>query len=104
MKSINFTCFKEKLLSGEKKQTIRCLFIPHYEEGEIVQIKFEKEPLFKAMITQIYPRKLRDITDYEAISDGFKDKKDCLLKIMEMNKINSVFRYCFIIHFRRVEF
>ena len=102
MKSINFTVKKRELVMGLKKQTIRCLFIPNYEIGEIVKINFKKKLLFHAKIERIYPKLMKDITEKEAILDGFSNLLDCQKKLLELNKIKSLNRYCFIIGFEPI--
>ena len=102
MKSINFTVKKGALLSGKKKQTIRCLFIPTYEIGEIVKICFNKYELFQAKIEKIYPKLMKDITEKEALLDGFSNLLGCQKKLLELNHIKTLNRYCFIIRFRAV--
>lgn len=102
MKSLNFTVLKEKLISGEKTQTIRCLFIPPFVEGEIIGIRFRKKLIFHAKITEIYPKKLNEITYEESIRDGFNSPYDCIKDLMEINNLKHANRYCFIIRFKKV--
>lgn len=101
MKSILFTHFKDKLLDRSKQQTFRCIFIPTYEIGEVVDIKFKennvKTSLFEAKITNIYPKKIRDVTLREAQADGFNSIEDFRKGIMEINKIKSLDRWGFLI-------
>lgn len=87
---------------GLKKQTIRSLFIPNYEVGEIVKINFKKKLLFHAKIERIYPKLMKDINEKEAILDGFSNVLDCQKKLLELNKIKSLNRYCFIIRFEPI--
>lgn len=90
-KAISFTLLKEKLLDRSKQQTMRMLFMPTYIEKEIVAIIFkdkitkEKEFLFLVEITEIYPKKLRDITLQEAQLDGFTSIPECQECLMELN-------------------
>lgn len=99
MKSINFTLLKERLLSGEKTQTIRCIYIPFYEKNETVLLKFKGDPILEAKITEYYPKKLKEITKEEAIRDGFKNRDECIKGLKEINRIKSAEHYCFIIRF-----
>ena len=89
-------------MTGRKKQTIRCLFIPTYEVGEIIKINFKKKLLFQAKIERIYPKLMKDITDKEAILDGFSNVLDCQKALLEINNIKSLNRYCFIIGFEPI--
>ena len=102
LKSINFTVKKKELVMGLKKQTIRCLFIPNYEVGEIIKINFKKKLLFHAKIERIYPKLMKDITEKESILDGFSNVLDCQKKLLEINHIKSLNRYCFIIGFEPI--
>ena len=54
-KSLNFTMLEDKLRSKEKDQTYRVLFIPNFEEGEIIAITFKKEVLYLAKVLTIIP-------------------------------------------------
>ena len=107
MKSILFTCFKDKLLDGTKFQTFRCLFIPTYEIGDIVKIMFKenniKELLFHAEIVYLYPQKIRNLTNMEAKADGFENDEEFKKKIMELNNIKSVNRWGFVIGFKKIK-
>jgi len=102
MKSLNFTKLKKKLVSGEKQQTIRCIFIPTFEENEVIQIKFKKKPLFQAKITEIYPKKVNEINQKEAIADGFENIDDCIKCLLEINNLKSSNHFCFIIKFKPI--
>lgn len=95
---------KDKLLSREKKQTFRTTFIPTYDFGEIVHIKYKKEIIFDAKITNIYPKQIRDITLEEAQRDGFDSIKEFQKKIMELNKIKSLNHWGFIIQFYKLDY
>lgn len=99
MKSINFTLLKDKLLTGEKTQTIRCIYIPFYKENEKVLLKFKGDPILEAKITDYYPKKLKEITEEEAVRDGFESKEECIKGLKEINGIKSEEHYCFIIRF-----
>lgn len=103
MKSINFTMLKDKLLDGSKRQTIRTIFIPKYVEGEIVQIKFCKEPLFKAIIEYIQPFQLKNLDCYIAINDGFNNLDDMRRGLMTLNKGLKLEHWVFLIKFKRVD-
>jgi hypothetical protein len=105
MKSIAFTVFRDKLLSGEKEQTCRALFIPQYVIGEIVKIDFKangrRETLFHAKITEIYPKQIKDFTYREAIMDGFESILDFQKGIMKINSLKSFQNWTFIIRFKK---
>ena len=103
MKSLKFTYLKELLLDGSKTTTIRCLFIPNFGEDEIIAIKFQDEVLFPAEVVSVVPKRLSEITDEDAIKDGFKNREEAMKKIMALNKIKDKQRFCFIITFMRVD-
>jgi len=96
---------KEKLLDGTKTQTYRVLFIPTYEIREIVKIDYKenssRETLFLAIIKEIYPKQIRDLTLEEANLDGFDSIKNFQEGIMKINKIKSMNRWGFVIRFKK---
>lgn len=108
MKSITFTVLKDKLISGEKDQTTRVTFVPTFIEGEIVRIVFKengtKEELFKVRITDIYTKRLKDLTEEEAIRDGFSSLKEFLQELEKLNGLRGDYdeRYCFVIRFKKL--
>lgn len=107
MKSILFTVLKDKLLSGEKDQTYRLIYIPKYIISEEVNIDFKdnglRETLFQAVITDLYPRQMKDLTLEEAHHDGFLSIKDFKTKLIEMHNIkkNAELHWGFIIRFKK---
>ncbi|HEC92904.1 MAG TPA: hypothetical protein ENI51_07950 [Candidatus Atribacteria bacterium] len=103
MKSLNFSLLKEKLLNNEKNQTIRCKFIPQFKIGEIIKITYQKEFLFYAIITHIYPKQLKDINNDEAKRDGFESKIECIKALKKLNNIKDLDHWCFIIRFKRIK-
>lgn len=103
MKSILFTVLREKLESREKKQTYRCTFIPKYEVGEIVMLRFKKddvkEDLYPVKIMKMYPRQLKDFTLEEARLDGFESIEEFQKEIIKLNKV-KLNQWGFIIRFK----
>lgn len=102
-KSLNFTLMKEKLLDGSKTQTYRTNFIPTYECGEIIAIKFKKEFLFLAKVWNLYPKQIKNLDIEEAKRDGFLSIEDFQDKIMELNKIKSMNHWGFITIFEKIK-
>jgi uncharacterized protein YqfB (UPF0267 family) len=95
-KSLSFTILKEKLLSKEKTQSIRALYIPTYEIGEKIALVFKsenkkKEFLYFVKIEYIEPIRLCDISEKIAKRDGFNTIEECQQCIMKLNhcKINQ---------------
>lgn len=108
LKSILFTHFRDKLLSGEKTQTTRAIMVPRYEENsEEVFLDFKyldtllRERLFIARILEIYPKRVKDYTLAEAKADGFKTVKAYREGIMTINNLPSKNIWTFIIPFER---
>lgn len=108
MKSILFTHFRDKLLSGEKTQTTRAIMIPKYEENkEEVYLDYKyldtllRERLYIARILEIYPKRIKDYTLAEAKADGFTSVKEYQMGIMEINKLDNINFWTFIIPFER---
>ena len=85
MKSLNFTLLEEELRSYKKKQTYRCIFIPNFYPGEIIQLKFKGKELYQAKVLEVYPKQLKDITLKEAKEDGFNSVKEMQKGIMKLN-------------------
>ena len=100
MKSINFSVLKEKLLDRSKTQTIRCTYLPKYKIGEVIQIKFNKEPIFEAKIIDLYPKQLKDLTLEEANRDGFDSVQALWDVLEELNGIKDLDLWCFVIRFK----
>lgn len=97
-KGIPFTVLKEKLLSKEKKQTMRMIYMPSYAENDIVAIvwkeKGEKpEALYLVMVLWIIFKKLKDIDKYDAQKDGFNSIEECQKKLLELNKGKTLEHY-----------
>jgi hypothetical protein len=75
--------FKQKILNGEKTQTLRlyrpgCIY-EEFKKGDIVKVTFQKsENLGEAEITEIYKKKIKDLTEDEIKADGFDSKEELL--------------------------
>lgn len=110
MKSILFTHLKDKLLDETKDQTYRVLFIPTYEIGEIVEIKFKTifevicyETLYLAEIKDVYPKQIKDVSLEEAKRDGFESVEEFQRLVMKINRVKSKNRWGFIIRFKKIK-
>ncbi|MEM0371619.1 MAG: ASCH domain-containing protein [Ignisphaera sp.] len=78
-----------KILSGEKTTTIR--LSTNLREGDIVEVYVGHVRIGKALIKRIYRKKLKDLSDEEIRSDGFKSIEDLiksLAKIYGSRRIN----------------
>jgi len=62
-----------------------------------------KEHLFNACILSIKFKRIKELTEEEAILDGFKDTKTAIKKVMEINNIKNENRWCYITRFRRTD-
>ncbi len=90
-KSLTFTVLKKKLLSKEKKQTYRMLYIPTYRIGETIALSFKdketdlKEFLYLVKITEIIPKQVKDLTLEDAKLDGFENVAEFQECVMDLN-------------------
>ncbi|MEM4717812.1 MAG: ASCH domain-containing protein [Desulfurococcaceae archaeon] len=72
----------EKLLSGQKKATIRKgIYRPKYEE---IIIHAGGRPVAKARITRVYYKKLRELCEYEAKIEGYDNVDDLIRELREV--------------------
>ena len=96
MKSINFTIESHfpLLINGKKDQTIRMLFIPDYFVNDKVKIVARKKipgsknldrVLFIALVTEIFPIQMKEITLEIARRDGFETINECKEKLAILN-------------------
>jgi len=70
----------EDLLSGKKRATIRKgIVVPKYKE---MIVHGGGRPVAKIRINRVYYKKLKDLSDSDAIKDGFRNKSE-LLKALE---------------------
>lgn len=108
-KSINFTVLKDKLLKCQKKQTFRTIYIPTFDVGETVAITFrdikggKKEFLYFVKITEIFPKKIKELDLKDARLDGFDSVREFQDTVMKLNKITNTDHYGFIIRWRLVK-
>lgn len=85
-KTLNFTkIYKEKILSGKKSSTVRLRTT--LKRGEVVDIIVGGERIGKAKILNVKKLSLKDLTNKDAVRDGFKDKKS-LLKALKRHYSN----------------
>ena len=78
---ISFSLFKDKLLSGEKCQTIRKPRKRPLKVGDILYVYWklrtkEREFLGTTRIVKIERKKLWQITNEDAVKDGFKNLEE----------------------------
>lgn len=89
MVAINFSVFKDKILNGSKRQTIRLLnkkWCRVFDKTELCytvmlqlywrQRSKESELLMEIELRSLFPKKLNQITEKEAFDDGFKSLEE----------------------------
>lgn len=108
MKSLKFTHLHDKLVNRKKFRTFRTLNVPRYRIKEMIKIDFEfkkelgwsenrRTTLYVGKITNIYPKRISDVSEQEAREDGFDSLKSFIKGIMEMNNIKFVDHWGFFI-------
>jgi len=116
MKSINFTVESHfpLLINGKKDQTIRMLFVPDFIVNDKVKIvarrrKPNKEKidqiLFIALVTEIFPVQMKEITLEIARRDGFNTIIECKKKLALLNSKDMVrfdLLWGFVIRFKKI--
>ena len=74
--------YLDKLLTGEKKSTIRLgMYVPKYHE---VIIHSGGKPICIAKITRVTYKKIKDLTDEDAVRDGFGNLKALLNELKKI--------------------
>jgi len=89
---ISFSVLRKKIVSGEKKQTIRLLrtqwkrVLAQFTAGKKIDLQLywksrtpQRALLREEPLKNIYPKYLREITEQEAKQDGFSDLTSLLL-------------------------
>ncbi len=78
MKSINFDEeYVGLILSGKKKSTVR-KGIKSYEMGKVVYLTASSKPFAKAKVTKAVVKRVKELSDEDAIKDGFKSKEELI--------------------------
>ncbi len=73
--------FREDILSGRKRITIRLPGKKRFKEGEAVRIDCGDKIIGKAVIKKVYRKKIKELTEEEIRKDGLKDRNE-LIKIL----------------------
>jgi len=108
MKSILFTVLEDKLLSRKKVQTYRTNFIPKYEIGEIVMLRFKykdgtRKDLYPVKITEVFPKQIKELSYKDAILDGFESRTEFVKEIIRLNNIKSENQWGFITRWKEYQ-
>ncbi|HEX54747.1 MAG: ASCH domain-containing protein [Candidatus Altiarchaeales archaeon] len=76
-KRLNFRKrYKDKILSGMKKATIRLGRVKKYGIGDVVDIYAGDEKISSAVISKIRYLKFKELTREDVMKDGFKSKSE----------------------------
>ncbi|MCD6196101.1 MAG: ASCH domain-containing protein [Staphylothermus sp.] len=71
--------YVEDILTGKKKATIRKgIVIPKYEE---IIVHGGGKPVAKIKVTKVTHKKLNELTNEDALKDGFKNKKELIKEL-----------------------
>ncbi|WP_456482406.1 ASCH domain-containing protein [Methanopyrus sp.] len=70
--------YKDKLLRGEKRATIRVGRVPGARPGKVVYIHCGGYVYGKVRITDVRTKRVRDLTDEDAKLDGFENREELL--------------------------
>ena len=82
---LRFTKLINKVRSGEKRQTIRLPRKNPIKIGDTLQV-YVLEKLGEAKVKKIETKRWVDITEEDAILDGFDSLSQCLFILQEMHK------------------
>jgi len=103
MKHLQFlNRYKNALLSGEKKITIR-ITKPNLRKGDIFIAHCGGKVIGKFKVIDVYTKKLKDITDDEARLDGFSSKEELIRQLKGHYKNLNEDREVVVIRFEPVE-
>lgn len=93
--------YAEKLLKGEKKTTIRKGVVkPKYNE---LIVHAGGRPIAKVRITNVYHKKLKELSDYEAKLDGYESLDELLKDLRSVYGDLSKDDYVTVIEFEVVQ-
>jgi len=94
--------YKNALLSGEKRVTIR-ITKPNLRKGDIFIAHCGGKVIGKFKVTDVYVKKLRDITDEEAKLDGFSSKEELIRELKNYYKNLNEDKEVVVIRFEPIE-
>ncbi|MGC9079912.1 MAG: ASCH domain-containing protein [Nanopusillaceae archaeon] len=97
-----FGRFTEDILSGKKNLTIR-ISKPNLRVGDIFILHAGGKVIGKFRVKNIYTKKLYQITDDEAIRDGYNNKEELIREIKKIYKGIKDEKEIVIIEFEPVE-
>ncbi|WP_456327717.1 ASCH domain-containing protein [Archaeoglobus sp.] len=78
MERINFDAeYVESIIQGKKITTVR-KGVKSYPVGRIVELTVNYKPFAKAKVKKVVVKRVKELTDEDAIRDGFESKEDLL--------------------------
>ncbi|ADB58139.1 ASCH domain-containing protein [Archaeoglobus profundus] len=78
MERINFDAeYVESIIQGKKITTVR-KGVKSYPVGKIVELTVNYKPFAKARVKKVVVKRVKELTDEDAIRDGFESKEDLL--------------------------
>jgi hypothetical protein len=78
MERINFDAeYVDSILQGRKITTVR-KGVKSYPVGKTVELTVNYKPFAKAKVTKVVVKRVKELTDDDAIRDGFESKEQLL--------------------------
>ncbi len=78
MERINFDAeYVESIIQGKKITTVR-KGVKSYPVGRIVELTVNYKPFAKAKVKKVVVKRVKELTDEDAVRDGFESKEDLL--------------------------
>ena len=78
MERINFDAeYVESIIQGKKITTVR-KGVKSYPVGKIVELTVNYKPFAKAKVKKVVVKRVKELTDEDAIRDGFGSKEELL--------------------------
>ncbi len=101
--SINFDGkFVDMILEGKKRSTIR-KGIKIYKRGVVVELTAEGKSFGKARITKVVVKRVSELSDSDAIRDGFTSKEELLDELKRIYGGIDEDEFITVIHFEFVD-
>ena len=82
--------FVEAIIRGNKITTIRMGRRSYYPVGSVVELAVKNESFAKARIEKVEYKRIRDLTDEDALRDGFASKIELIKELRKIyGKVNA---------------
>jgi hypothetical protein len=95
--------YKDALLSGKKRATVRLGRRPNLKEGDTVLIHAGGYALGKAVIEKVESKTVKELTDEDAFLDGFSSREELIKALKEHYKYVTDDSRAHVIVFRLTE-